>query len=69
MLIIKETKCERGFPGGSVLKNSPANAGDAADVGSISGSGRSCVGGDGSPLQIPAWKVPSTEEPGGLHSP
>ena len=30
-----------GFPGGSVVKNSPANAGDARDMGSISGSGRS----------------------------
>ena len=32
---------EMGFPGGSVVKNPPANAGDARDVGSISGSGRS----------------------------
>ena len=30
-----------GFPGGSVVNNSPANAGDARDMGSISGSGRS----------------------------
>ena len=27
----------RGFPGGSVVKNPPANAGDAGDSGSISG--------------------------------
>ena len=30
-----------GFPGGSVVKNLPANAGDAGDMGSIPGSGRS----------------------------
>ena len=30
-----------GFPGGSVVKNLLANAGDARDAGSISGSGRS----------------------------
>ena len=36
-----------GFPGGSVVKNSPANAGEA---GSIPGSGRSSGGGNGNPL-------------------
>ena len=29
-----------GFPGGSVVKNLPANAGDTGDVGSIPGLGR-----------------------------
>ena len=37
-----------GFPGGSVLKNLPSNAGQA---GSISGSGRSPREGNGNPLQ------------------
>ena len=37
-----------GFPGGSVVKNLPANAGIA---GSIPGSGRSPGGGNGNPLQ------------------
>ena len=37
-----------GFPGGSVVKNPPANAGD---VGSIPGSGRSPGEGNGNPLQ------------------
>ena len=37
-----------GFPGGSVVKDPPANAGDA---GSIPGSGRSPGGGHGNPLQ------------------
>ena len=36
-----------GFPGGSVLKNPPANAGD---VGSIPGWGRSAGEGNGNPL-------------------
>ena len=31
----------RGFPGGAVVKNPPANAEDASDVGSIPGLGRS----------------------------
>ena len=30
-----------GFPGGSAVKNAPANAGDARDADSIPGSGRS----------------------------
>ena len=30
-----------GFPGGSVVKNTPANAGDARGMGLIPGSGRS----------------------------
>ena len=30
-----------GFPGGSEVKNLPANAGDAGDMGSIPGPGRS----------------------------
>ena len=40
-----------GFPGGAVRKNPSANAGDARDVGSISGSGRSPGVGNGNPLQ------------------
>ena len=38
----------QGFPGGSVVKNLPTDAGDA---GSISGSGRFPGGGNGNPLQ------------------
>ena len=40
-----------GFPGSSVVKNLPANAGDA---GSIPGSGRSPGGGNGNPVQY-SW--------------
>ena len=39
------------FPGGPVVKNLPAKAGDAGDVGSVPGSGRSPGGGNGNPLQ------------------
>ena len=39
------------FPGGAVVKNPPANAGDAGDMGLIPGSGRSLGGGNGNPLQ------------------
>ena len=39
-----------GFPGGSVVKNPPANAGDAS---SIPGAGRSPEGGTGNPLHYP----------------
>ena len=38
----------RGFSGGTVVKNPPANAGD---TGLIPGSGRSPGGGNGNPLQ------------------
>ena len=32
--------CIKGFPGGSVVKNPPTNAGHARDLGSIPGPGR-----------------------------
>ena len=41
------TKTKMRFPGGSVVKNSPANAGDS---GSIPGLGRSPGEGNGNPL-------------------
>ena len=47
-----------------MLKNPPASAGDIKDAGSIPGLGRSPGGGHGSPLHIPAWRIPWTEEPG-----
>ena len=42
---------ERSFPGALVVKNTPANAGDIRDEGSIPRSGRSPGGGHGNPLQ------------------
>ena len=41
----------RGFPGGSVVKNLPANTGDARDASSILGLGRSSGVGNENPLQ------------------
>ena len=56
----------QGFPGGSVVKNPPANA-EAA--GSIPGSGRSSGGGIlATHSSILAWRIPWTEEPGRLPS-
>ena len=40
-----------GFPGGSVVKNPPANARDEGDVGSVPGLGRSPGVGNGNPIQ------------------
>ena len=40
-----------GFPGATVVKNPPTNAGDSRDIGSIPGSGRSLGVGNSNPLQ------------------
>ena len=48
-----------------VVKNPPANAGDIRDSVLNPGSGRCPGGGHGNPL---AWRIPWTEEPGGLWS-
>ena len=42
---------EGSFPGGTEVKNPPANAGDTGDTGSIPGLGRFPGGGNGYPLQ------------------
>ena len=48
-------KRKEGFPGGSVVKNLPANAGDVA---SIPGLGRSPGEGNGNPLQYSCLENP-----------
>ena len=40
-----------GFPGGALVKNPPANAGNARDMGSIPGLGRYPGVGNDNPLQ------------------
>ena len=50
-----------GFPGGSAVKNPPANAGDA---GLIPGSERSLEEEMATHSSILAWEIPWTEEPG-----
>ena len=57
-----------GFPGGTLIKSPPANAGDAEDTGSIPGSGRSPGGGNDNPLQDSGLENPMREEPAGLQS-
>ena len=47
-------------------KNPSANAGDLRDVGAISGSRRSPEEGMTTHSRILTWRVPCTEEPGGL---
>ena len=44
------SRAERGFPSGSVVKNSPTNAGDIRDAGPMSGSGTSPGEWHGNPL-------------------
>ena len=50
-----------------MVKNLPANLGDARDKGLVPDSRRSPGEGNGNLLSILAWKIPWTEEPGGLH--
>ena len=60
---------EQGFPGGSAVKNPPA-------ILETQESGEGWVLGGGHPLEesmtthsgILAWRIPGTEEPGGLPS-
>ena len=60
---IEEGLESRGFPGGSEVKASASNAGDP---GSIPGLGRSLEKEMTTHSNILAWRIPWTEEPGGL---
>ena len=53
-----------GFPGDSVVKNLPANAGDS---GSIPGLRRT-PGEENGNSNILEWEIPLTKEPSGLQS-
>ena len=67
MLIINdEVTMSEGFPGGSVVKNLTASAGD---MGLIPDPGRSPLEEDmATNSSILAWRIPWTEEPGSLQS-
>ena len=52
-----------GFPSGSVITSLPANAGDIGDTGSVPGWEEMATR-----SSILAWRIPWTEEPGGLRS-
>ena len=54
-----------GFPGGSMVKNLPANAGD---VGLIPELGDPLEKEMATHFSILAWEIPWTGEPGGLQS-
>ena len=54
-----------GFPGGSVIKNPPANAGG---MGLTPGLGRPLETEMATHSSILAWEIPWTEEPSGLQS-
>ena len=57
------------YPGGAVVTNPPANAGDSRDEGLIPGSRRFLGGGNGNLLQYSFLeRIPQTEEPGRLQS-
>ena len=51
-----------------MVKNLPANARDIRDIGSIPGLGRSPGEDHDNPLQYLSWRIPWTQEPGGLQS-
>ena len=63
MALRKLNNYYESFQGGSVAKNPPANAGD---MGLIPELGRSLGEGNGNPLQYLDWRIPWTEESGGL---
>ena len=60
--LYKPLICRKGFSDGSVVKNLPADPGDA---GSIPGSGRSPGEGNGNHSHILAWEIPWTGKPVG----
>ena len=51
-----------------MIKNPPANAGNPRDLGSILGSGRSLAKGMATHSSMLVWRIPWTEDPGGLQS-
>jgi len=70
LFLISESECNKiigskirlGFPGGMVVMNPVANAGDSGDMGSIPAPGRSTGGGNGNPLQYSFVENPMDRE-------
>ena len=58
----------KGSPGGTSGKKPAGNAEDIRDLASIPRSGRSPGGIMATHSRILAWRIPWTEEPGGLQS-
>ena len=57
-----------GFSGGAIVKNLPANAGGTRDMVGPLGQEDPLVWEMATQSSILAWKIPWTEEPGGLPS-
>ena len=51
-----------------MVKNTPGQAGDIRNMGSIPGWGRPLEEGTATHPSVLAWRIPWTEEPGGLES-
>ena len=64
----KTTNSGAGFPGGSVVKNLPANAGDTRDSGLIHELRRSPGIELATCSDILVWEIPWPEKPGGQQS-
>ena len=62
---LKLCRISLGFPGGTAVKNPPANAGDLS---SIPGSARSPEGGNSNPFQYSCLENSTDEELDGLSS-
>ena len=58
----------QGFPAGSVVKNPPAKARGVIVAGSVPGREDPLEEGVAARPGVLAWRIPWTEEPGGLHS-
>ena len=56
--ILRNSVGEEWLPGGSVVKNLPANAPNVGDVSSIPGLGRLTAGGNSTNSIILAWRIP-----------
>ena len=67
-----QLRSHRGFPGGSLIKNLLANAGNAGDQGWTPESGRVPWRGKWQPTHVAAWKIPwkfqFIKEPEGLQT-
>ena len=60
-------KSTKAVPAGLAVRNPPASTGDAGDRGSVPRSGRPTEEEVAPYPSILAWKIPRTEELGGLH--
>ena len=67
-LILQSTMLVVGFPGVSVVKNPPTNAGAIGNADSTTGPRRSPGGRMATQSSILAWRIPWAEEPGELQS-